>query len=285
MPHLDAVAQTWWAAAQAPDTWHGLLTVFHRSWLFEGTYYLGAALLMWALLHGLLRRPLAHRLIGQWPTWRDLRREVGYSIATLFVFAALGVLVWGLVMTGHMHVYTDPLRHGRLWLWLSLPALILWHDTYFYWTHRLLHTRWLFRHVHSVHHRSRQPSPWAAYAFHPIEALVNGLVTPLALAVVPVHGGVLLLFALHQILRNAHGHAAVETMPRGFVRHWLGRQFTTTTHHHLHHEFSIGHYALWFTWWDRMCGTLRADYAARFEATCRPAAAAAQRSSAGQALS
>ena len=129
-------------------------------------------------------------------------------------------------------------------------------------------TRWLFRHVHGVHHRSRQPSPWAAYAFHPVEALINGLVTPLALAVVPVHGGVLLLFQLHQILRNAHGHAAVETMPCGFTHHWLGRLFTTTTHHHLHHETATGDYALWFTFWDRWCGTLRPDYTARFEATC-----------------
>lgn len=280
---------TWWAAAQAGTTWQGLWDVFHRSWLFEGTYYLVAALLVWGVLHGLLRRRLAHRLIGQWPTWRDLRREASYSLASLCIFAAMGVLVWGAVMSGHLTVYQDPLRHGRLWLWLSLPALIIWHDTYFYWTHRLLHTRWLFRHVHSVHHRSRQPSPWAAYAFHPVEALVNGLVTPLALAVVPVHGGVLLLFALHQILRNAHGHAAVETMPRGFVQHWLGRQFTTTTHHHLHHEHAVGHYALWFTWWDRLCGTLREDYFRRFDATCRPQAAdvqpAPQGASAGQALS
>jgi Delta7-sterol 5-desaturase len=136
---------------------------------------------------------------------------------------------------------------------------------------RPLHTRAWFRSVHAVHHRSRQPSPWAAYAFHPIEALINGLVT---LLVVPVHGGVLLLFQLHQIVRNTHGHAAVETLPRGFARHRIGRWFTTTTHHHLHHETAVGHYALWFTFWDRLCGTMRPDYEVRFEATCavsRPA--------------
>jgi sterol desaturase/sphingolipid hydroxylase (fatty acid hydroxylase superfamily) len=267
---LTTFAHTWWAAAQAPGTWQGLWTVFTRTWLFEATFYFAAALLMWALLHGLLRRRLAHRLINGWPSSRDLRREVTYSISTLAVFAALGLLMWGLAMTGHIEVYANPAKHGPLWLWASLPALILWHDTWFYWTHRLLHTRWLFRHVHGVHHRSRQPSPWAAYAFHPVEALIQALVTPLALAVVPVHGGVLMLFQLHQILRNTHGHAAVETMPTGFTRHWLGRLFTTTTHHHLHHEFAHGNYALWFTFWDRWCGTLRPDYSARFEATCSP---------------
>jgi lathosterol oxidase len=261
---------SWAQAASAPATWQGLWQVYRGSWLFEGLYYLGAALLMWGLLHGLLRQRLAHRLIRAWPQRQDVRREISYSLSTLCIFAALGVLVWGLVMSGHMEVYQDPARHGKLWLWASLPALILWHDFYFYWTHRLMHTRRLFRRVHSVHHRSRDPSPWAAYAFHPLEALINGLVTPLALAVVPVHGGVLLLFALHQILRNAHGHAAVETMPRGFVGHWFWGCFTTTTHHHLHHENTVGNYGLWFTWWDRLCGTEQASYRQRFEAATAP---------------
>jgi sterol desaturase/sphingolipid hydroxylase (fatty acid hydroxylase superfamily) len=34
-----------------------------------------------------------------------------------------------------------------------------------------MHDRRLFRLVHRVHHRSHDPSPWAAYAFGPIEAL------------------------------------------------------------------------------------------------------------------
>jgi sterol desaturase/sphingolipid hydroxylase (fatty acid hydroxylase superfamily) len=144
--------------------------------------------------------------------------------------------------------------------------MLPWQDFYFYWTHRLMHTTAWLRRVHSVHRRSNPPSPWAAYSFHPVEALINGLVLPLALLVVPLHWGVLLLYSLHQILRNAYGHAAVETMPRGFARHFLGRHFTTTTHHHLHHETARGNYGLWFTWWDRWCGTERADYHARFDA-------------------
>jgi sterol desaturase/sphingolipid hydroxylase (fatty acid hydroxylase superfamily) len=95
--------------------------------------------------------------------------------------------------------------------------------------------------------------------------------------VVPLHGGVILLFSLHQILRNAHGHAAVETMPGGFTRHWFWKHFTTTTHHHLHHETAQGNYGLWFTWWDRWRGTERRDYLARFDAV-------AQRREAGSAV-
>ena len=253
-----------------PAAWKMAAGAFGAQLAMEAGRYIVAATLLWLLLHVLLRRRLAHRLIRAWPTARDIRREIGYSIATLAVFAALGCAVFALILGGQMVVYRNPARFGWVWLVLSLPLMLLWHDFYFYWTHRLLHRPWLLRHVHGVHHRSRNPSPWAAYAFHPIEALLNGLVTPLAMLVVPLHWGVLLAFTLHQILRNAHGHAAVETMPRGFARHGLGGRFTTTTHHHLHHETAQGNYGLWFTWWDRICGTERPEYLARFDAATQP---------------
>ena len=258
-----------------PAAWRALGSAWVVQLVGEGSRYLLCACVVWLVLHLALRKRLAHRLIAGWPTARDIRREMAYSASTLLVFGAIGAFVIAMVMSGHMQVYRQPSQHGWLWLVASLPLMILWHDLYFYVTHRLLHTRWLLRHVHGVHHRSRNPSPWAAYAFHPVEAVLNGLVTPLALAVVPLHIGVLMLFALHQILRNAHGHAAVETMPRGFAQHWLWGRFTTTTHHHLHHETAQGNYGLWFTWWDRVFGTERSDYMARFERVTQPRAGAA----------
>ncbi len=248
-----------------PKAWQWLAGAFTNNFVREGSHYLLAALLLWLVLHRWLRTCLAHRLIAGWPSGGDVRREMGYSLSTLLIFSAQGLVVFAGILRGDMVVYFKPGQYGLLWLALSFPLMLLWHDFYFYWTHRLLHSRWLFRRVHGVHHRSRNPSPWAAYAFHPVEALVNSLVTPLALLVVPLHGLVLFAFAIHQIVRNAHGHLAIETMPRGFARHWLGGRFTTTTHHHLHHETAQGNYGLWFTFWDRWMGTERSDYHARFE--------------------
>jgi sterol desaturase/sphingolipid hydroxylase (fatty acid hydroxylase superfamily) len=227
-------------------------------------------LLLWFTVHVLLRGRLAHRVIAGWPSGRDVRRELAYSLSTVLVFAAIGAAVFALIIDGHVFVYGRPERYGWLWLLVSFPLMLLWHDTYFYWTHRLLHTPALFARVHGVHHRSRNPSPWAAYAFHPLEAVVHGLVTPLALLAVPLHWSVLLAFSVHQIARNAHGHLAIETMPRGFARHGFLGRFTTTTHHHLHHETASGNYGLWFTWWDRWCGTERPDYLDRFDAVTQP---------------
>ena len=253
-----------------PAAWTLLRQVLMSSALKEASFYLAAALLLWLTVHVLLRRRLAHRVIAGWPSARDLRREMAYSASTVVIFAGLSAGVFALFTQGHIAIYRQPDRYGWLWLTASFPLMLLWHDAYFYWTHRLLHTPALFGRVHGVHHRSRNPSPWAAYAFHPLEAVVNGLVTPLALLAVPLHWSVLLAFSVHQIARNAHGHLAIETMPRGFARHAFFGRFTTTTHHHLHHETARGNYGLWFTWWDRWCGTEQAGYLARFDAVTQP---------------
>ena len=63
--------------------------------------------------------------------------------------------------------------HG-LWLMLAhLLAFILIEDTIFYWSHRVLHTRWLFKHIHSKHHRFRFVRPIVAEYAHPIENTLN----------------------------------------------------------------------------------------------------------------
>lgn len=253
-----------------PASWRAFRRIFLDNLLDEGWRYALFAAIAWGLLHVLLKKRLAHRLIVDWPSAADLRREITYSVSTLAVFAALAALILAMMVAGVAEIYTEPFKHGVAWLVLSLPVLIVWHDFYFYWAHRMLHTRWLFRHVHGVHHRSRNPSPFAAYSFHPVEAFVNGMVTLLPLLVLPFNLYVLLAFALHQIIRNAHSHAAVETLPRGFARHWLWGRFTTTTHHHLHHETAQGNYGLWFTWWDRWCGTDRRDYLQRYDQASQP---------------
>ncbi len=181
------------------------------------------------------------------------------------VFAMLNTVVLAMEIMHHVEIYIDPMKYGALWLVVSLPLLIVWQDAYFYWTHRLLHTRWLFKRVHYVHHRSRNPSPWTGYAFHPLEALNYSVMLMIAIAAVPLNEAVLAIFLGHQIIRNTVGHAAVETMSASFARNRFWRHFTTTTHHHMHHESARGNYGLWFTWWDRWCGTERPDYLQRYD--------------------
>jgi lathosterol oxidase len=277
-PGGDATMWEWLHALPGalgdPQAWQAFRRVFTHFATTEIWQYAAIVGVFWGVVHVLLRKRLAHRLIAEWPRPGDVRREMAYSLSSLLLSAGIAAAVLGLLAIGRIEIYVEPLKHGLAWLLLSLPLLIVWQDFTFYCTHRLMHTRWMFRHVHGVHHRSRQPSPWAAYSMHPVEALVSGIAPLTLLLVAPVQDDVLMLFIAHQVLRNVHGHAAVETLPRGFARHAFWRHFVTTTHHHLHHETAQGNYGLWFTWWDRLFGTERADYFQRFDAATGPRAGA-----------
>jgi Delta7-sterol 5-desaturase len=229
-------------------------------------YVLGAGLVFLVLWKWLGKRLAHRRIANHYPPARQLRREFIYSMSTVLIFAAVGFAVYVLALNGCLTIYTDVDQFGWPYAIGSTLLLIVLHDAYFYWTHRLLHHPWLFRHVHAVHHRSRNPSPWAAYSFHPLEALIQAAYLPVALSLLPAHVTVLLVVMVHMMLRNALGHSGFEIYPRNGMRNMPWRWLTSTTHHQLHHERMEANFGLYFPWWDRWLGTEYMDYKDVFDA-------------------
>jgi sterol desaturase/sphingolipid hydroxylase (fatty acid hydroxylase superfamily) len=234
-------------------------------------YYLLAAGSTFVVLWVVLRRRLRHRRIeAEFPPRRQLRREFLWSLSTVAIFALYGVGIAYASHRGWSAIYLEFDRHGWGYWIASLAALIVLHDAYFYWTHRLMHHRRFYRFFHRVHHRSRNPSPWAAYSFAPSEAAIQGFFAPLAFFILPLHPTAILLFVLHQIFRNALGHSGFEVFPRGWQRHRALCWINTTSHHHLHHARVRGNYGLYFLWWDRLMGTEIGDSGPTFEHASGP---------------
>jgi sterol desaturase/sphingolipid hydroxylase (fatty acid hydroxylase superfamily) len=154
---------------------------------------------------------------------------------------------------------------------LSIVLTIFVHDTYFYWTHRLMHLPRLFPFMHRAHHRSTNPTPWAAYAFDPLEAFVQAGIFPLVLFLYPIHALAFLTFMVWQISFNVLGHSGFEIFPAWFLDSWLGRFFNTPTNHAMHHQYFKDNYGLYFNLWDRLMDTNHKDYEKRFrKATTAP---------------
>ena len=45
----------------------------------------------------------------------------------------------------------------------------------------------------------------------------------------------------------------------------VGKWINTSVNHNLHHQYFKGNYGLYFTFWDRMMGTIRNDYDQKFD--------------------
>jgi len=194
------------------------------------------------------------------------RFEIYYSVLSSIVFALAG----GLIATGWEHgwtrLYLAPTQYGVAYLFLSLPLLMLLHDTYFYFTHRLLHRRWFFRRWHRVHHLSHNPTPWAAFSFHPGEAVIEAAILPALVFAIPIHFAVLMIFMLLMTALSVINHLGYELYPPRFARHPVMKWMISAVHHDQHHRYVHCHYGLYFTFWDRLLGTQRIDYADAFAA-------------------
>ncbi len=205
---------------------------------------------------GLGRRKIQARSASR----SDVQREILTSLRTGIIFSLTGVGIVLGVMYGVYTVYMDFETAGIGYLAISLAAIIVAHDAYFYWTHRLMHHPRLFHFFHRTHHRSVTPTPFAAYAFSVPEALLMAMFTPLWLLLVPMHAFGLFLFMAFMIIRNVMGHAGVELMPRALADSRLFGWINATTHHDLHHSSFHYNYGLYFTWWDRLMGTEHPRY-------------------------
>jgi sterol desaturase/sphingolipid hydroxylase (fatty acid hydroxylase superfamily) len=236
-----------------PDTWPELLVLV-------GSRYFVLATIFWLICYVLLRRKIAHKkLQPRFPEAADYRREVGYSLLTILIFTAYPALMLLTSFRERTLYYSDIHDHSMLWFWLAFPLTFVIHDAYFYWTHRLMHHPRLFRIAHLIHHKSTNPSPWAAFSFHPIEAVIEGGIFFVLLMIMPLHWVHLAVFYGGQMLFNVYGHLGWEIYPAGFRSSAVGRWIGTSTLHNAHHQFFKGNYGLYFLWWDRWCGTLREE--------------------------
>lgn len=250
-----------------------LVDVADKYYVIAGTAFL--------VFYVFLRKRVSWKKIqAKFPQGKDYRREVIFSTISIVIFSFPPLfLLQNDHLRPHTSFYKDIHQHGWWYFWGVFPLLLVMHDTYFYWMHRFIHHPKLFRLFHLLHHRSVNPSPWAAYAFHPLEAFLESLIFVIFLFTLPINGWHLFLFFVVSLLYNVYGHLGFELYPAAFHRHWLGRWINTSVSHNLHHHYFKGNYGLYFLIWDRMMGTLRADYDTAFmEVTERAPVAAGSES-------
>lgn len=218
----------------------------------------GIAFLVW------YTGPADGKLQPPMPRGAQIRREIAYSVVAVFIFGLVIGVISGYGITPYTLLYFEVARYGWAYFWLSILLVILVHDAYFYWTHRLMHTRALFRTFHGVHHLSRNPTPWTAYAFHPLESVVQALGLVLIIFIMPLHPLALLVFHTISTAINVYGHLGYELYPRGWSQHPLGRWINTSVAHNGHHDKAHHNFGFYFLFWDRWMGTLDPSYEAKY---------------------
>jgi Delta7-sterol 5-desaturase len=186
----------------------------------------------------------------------QIKREVAWSLASAAIYGVpSGIVAWGWNTRHWTRIYSDASDYAHWWLPLSVLIALFLHDSWFYWTHRLMHRPHWFKVAHAVHHQSRPPTAWAAMSFHPWEAVTGALVVPALVFILPLHIGAVALILSIMTLMGITNHMGWELFPHIMVKGSLGHWLITATHHQRHHDEYGGNYGLYFRIWDRLCGT------------------------------
>jgi Delta7-sterol 5-desaturase len=102
-----------------------------------------------------------YKIQQKFPENKHIVREIGFSLLSMFIFSFFSIAVFILQQKGYTKIYTDIGEHSIAYLIFSVFSFIVAHDTYFYWSHRLMHHKKIYPHVHLIHHKSFNPTPWA----------------------------------------------------------------------------------------------------------------------------
>jgi lathosterol oxidase len=234
-----------------------LFNLVSRYLLFTGSFYL--FFYVWKN-----KKYWMAKIQQRYPERKHILNEIKHSAISILIFGLVVLLVTWAGKNGLTQAYEPINKYGYGYYFFSIVLMIVLHDTYFYWTHRAMHWKPLFKWVHKTHHLSVNPTPFAAYAFHPLEAVIEVGIIPLIAFTIPHAPSSIAIFSLYSLLLNVTGHLGYELFPKGFAEHWLFKWHNTSTHHNMHHRLVKCNYGLYFNFWDRLMKTNHPHYEVHF---------------------
>ena len=244
-----------WIFYALQETWS---SVWPR-WLIAGVAL--------ALIYGVFRQFFVRRKIQhakRWD-WRQFGFEVLFSALMLGVSNFIGTAVRFVVDKGWGRILEDPLSPAVVLTiaWQFAVYFVLF-DVYFYFLHRLMHTKALFW-VHRVHHRSRAPDPLTAFSFHPIEGLLTGGFVPIMVLLFDLHVYTIVIVNLFGVINSVLVHSGHEIFPSWWYRKPATRWYLTPMFHDRHHIRWKHNFGGFTTIWDRLFGTMHPDFVADYD--------------------
>lgn len=224
-------------AGSMSDSWHFALILWGiHELVFLSTWG------VYGVLHRLRVAPRFRIMEGKAPPAPLMRRALREVMLTHVLY--LPLVAWVIIpawqwMGGDPSAPTPPLAELA---WQVVACMVI-QDTIFYWAHRALHTKWLFRTIHRKHHDFRYVRGVSAEYAHPVESLLNAVALmagPILLAVAPLTFATWLAIRIWETVEAHSGYA-----------------FTALASRHAYHHLyaARGCLGTFFGLWDRLMGT------------------------------
>lgn len=218
------------------------------------------------------------------------------TVSMLCVSLVSATISWDAANDGHYTtIYYEFNAHGWPWFFLQFAIIFMWQvgngllpvaglvmfgniiaispywqDYGTYWTHRIYHTPFLYKHFHKIHHKYKQPTAFSVTAIHPVEIIHMQLVLFSPGFIFPVHwsefcalfvnGFIWLLFQslsssivpFYGVLLYTYYHAIIDHSGITFKAHWWQPWQPDAIFHDNHHQYTHVNFGFNIFYWDKV---------------------------------
>ena len=128
--------------------------------------------------------------------------------------------------------YLDPRQQPVAFI-VILLLVGLWREFHFYWAHRFLHIKLLYKIAHYVHHKNINIGPWSGLSMHPVEHLLyyTCMLIHWVVASHPIH---MMMNGQHATFTAILGHGGFDEL---VVKDGMKVPSGASYYHSLHHRY------------------------------------------------
>jgi len=150
----------------------------------------------------------------------------------------------------HGQLYFDINQYSLYWVFCSIVLALFITETWFYWIHRALHQKHLYKYIHGVHHSFNPSTSSCASAFHPLDIVILTLGAVFVPILIPIHNGVYTGILLVNLVFTIIQHTANR------ISFGCG-VFNDANLHNIHHDYGMAprNCGSLMCFWDRIGGT------------------------------
>jgi len=195
---------------------------------------------------------------------KDVKKVIRLSCFNCFIMTFL-FLIPNIITNECPHRYDRESFPGLFEMISQIAVCMLSEDFFFYLSHRLMHTDYLFKKIHKTHHEFVNIIAFSTFYSHPIEFII-GDILPASIGPLLMGERMHLLTHLVYIVMLLHENHESHS---GYAFSWSPHRvipFTSDSDYHIFHHWKYkDNYALYFPIWDRCLGTVSKYYLEYFK--------------------
>ena len=169
--------------------------------------------------------------------------EIKHSIKSIIIFGFSLIPIVYLVRIDVIQLLTNKWFN----VLLGIIILTLWNELHFYIVHKMMHQKFMMKHVHIIHHKSKIPTVYSVYSFHWVEAFLLSTIPLTIVPFIPFSILAVFIFPFVSILLNFSGHCNYR-FGEGKGESWK----LFGTHHNEHHSRGRKNYGFALNFLDKL---------------------------------